>query len=205
VHLNGNRRDVRLSHPLYREAVLALLPEATRRRLLIEHIERLEALGKRRREDFLRLTIWRLDAGLPASRDALVSGTRAARAGNDFALTIRLAEAALASGADDEVVPALGDALYELGRFDESANVVSGALARATDQLAIATLAANLHRAELWGLDDADRALATLRSAHDRLTVPVLQDVLRAAEANVLSFSNRPREAIEVLDSIGRL
>src|SRR5262249_54008115 len=107
--------------------------------------------------------------------------------------------------ANDEVVPALGDALYELGRFDEAANVVAGALRRADDELAIATLAANLHRSELWGLNDADRALATLRDARDRLTVRVLQDVLRAAEANVLAFSNRPREAIEVLDTIGRI
>lgn len=199
---DGNRHDVRLSHPLYAEILQNEMLSVTRRRLLLRHVEMVEARGARRRDDVVRLVLWRLEAGSTAPLAELVFAVRTAWTGKDFELTRRLGEAVLEAGGHAAVISPLGDALYELGEFERGAQLVSDALDLETDELRMVELAISLHRLRLWGLDDAEGALKALHTTYDRLTAAPLREVLQAADANVLAFSGRPEEAIERLHGL---
>ena len=55
VRADGRRQQVSLSHPLYGEILRATMPGLTRRRLLLDLADRIEAHGARRREDAIRV------------------------------------------------------------------------------------------------------------------------------------------------------
>ena len=68
VRLDGRRQIVTLGHPLHGEILRARMPALTRRRLLLEHADHLDALGARRREDAIRSATARLEASGSADR-----------------------------------------------------------------------------------------------------------------------------------------
>ena len=203
VTAHGGRPSLMIAHPMYGEIIVAHTPEAERRCVLLDHVRDVERRGVGQADDLMRLAVWRLDAGEIADREVLVRGARVARAANDFVTTRRLAEAARESGAGDEIVGLLGDALYELGHYERAAALVRGALDRSTDEFKIVEHAVRLRDIEFWGLNDPEAALRTLREGRARLTTPALQDGLRAAEAMSLAFAERPREALALLEEIG--
>ena len=57
VRTERRRELVRFAHPLYGEIVRARMPALTRRRLLLEHADRIEAHGACRREDPVRIAV----------------------------------------------------------------------------------------------------------------------------------------------------
>jgi DNA-binding CsgD family transcriptional regulator/DNA-binding transcriptional ArsR family regulator len=199
---DGNRHEVRLSHPLYAEILQREMLSVTRRRLLMRHVETVQSHGSRRRDDVVRLVLWRLEAGSTAPIDDLVLAARTAWTGKDFELTRRLGEAVLEAGGHVAVISPLGDALYELGEFERGAQLVADALDGETDEMRMVELAISLHRLRLWGLDDPDGALEALHSTANRLTSEPLCEVLQAADANVLAFSGKPAQAIDRLQGM---
>ena len=96
----------------------------------------------------------------------------------------------------------LGEALYELGAFEEAHRV----LARrqgfpASEQVALrlaATRAKNAH----WGLCQPDMALAVNAAARAVVTSPPLVEELVADEASILMFSGHPDQALDILRTI---
>lgn len=195
------RTLARLVHPLFAEVLAEQIPQLTRRQVLAETADRL-AQHSERPEDQLRATLWRLEARADPDLDELRRALSAARSGRDFTLVARLALAAIEAGAGDEVVGALGDALYELGDFEAAAAHVHGALERARDDVAVLELALSLHRIQLWGLNQPDEALSTLAAASERVELDVLREAMRAVRANVFAYSTRPQAA---LDELGNL
>ena len=115
VRLDGRRQIVTLSHPMHGEILRARMPALTRRRLLLEHADHLDAHGARRREDAIRSATARLEASGSADADLLVGSARLARYGHDFATVERLARAALRDGMTSEIGLLLGEALHEIG------------------------------------------------------------------------------------------
>ncbi|HAP78050.1 MAG TPA: hypothetical protein DCR14_18450, partial [Acidimicrobiaceae bacterium] len=98
----------------------------------------------------------------------------------------------------------LSDALYEMGDFTGSAAEATAALGVATEPDEQGMLVASLYRAYLWGLDDADGALAVIDFAL-AVTPPGEATVqLTVAAANALSFSDRPALALERLAVLDR-
>src|SRR6266508_63810 len=176
LRTDRRRQQVSLAHPLYGEVLRDRLPRLTRRRILLEHADRIEAFGARRRGDPLRIATWRLDALGTADPELLLSGARLARYGHDFAQVRRLAGAALAERVSDEGRLLLGEALYELGEFDEAEQMLSAA-----EQVVpvVATRVRNL----TWGLLRPEEALAISRATRARVTDPVRHQELLAAEA----------------------
>ncbi len=115
VRVEGRRQIVTLAHPLYGEILRARMPALTRRRLLLEHADHIDALGARRREDTIRSAIARLEASGSADPQLLV------RAGPPGPLRPRLrhassgsARAALRDGMTSEIGLLVGEALHEL-------------------------------------------------------------------------------------------
>ena len=60
------RTTVRLAHPLYGEVVRRRCPVTRVRRLLADLAYLVEAAGARRRDDLLRVAVWRLDSDTAA-------------------------------------------------------------------------------------------------------------------------------------------
>ena len=199
---NGMRREVRLSHPLFGDSIRASLPESSRRRILRRQADELQALGLRRRGDDLRCVLWRLDAGVVSDQAALVRATNSANAGKDYELTIRLARAAVGAGAGIEAIAPLSEALYEVGRFEESYEVAARAMESETDERQLVRLAVNMQRIMLWGLDDARGAVEMLDATKERVTHPVLRQMLEASKSSSYAFSYLPREALEVVERV---
>jgi DNA-binding CsgD family transcriptional regulator len=192
-------RQFRLVHPVYADVLRAHITVLRERVLYADAVRRLAPCATA--ADHLRLTVWRLDAGTTPPIDDLLAAARSAFAGRDLLLTRRLARAACAvepahSGANR----LLSDSLYEMGAFAESAQVATDALGTATDPDEQAMLVASLYRSYLWGLDDADGAVAVADFA--AAVTPTDNGKLRltVAAANALAFSDRPRLAAERME-----
>jgi DNA-binding CsgD family transcriptional regulator len=123
---DGRRSEVRLSHPLYTEMLRAKIPAIRLRRLSLKLAEALEATPGRRRDDVLRLGLWRLEAGALSSPELLVEAARRARAARNSELAGRLARAALSAGAGVTAGLILGEVEFLAGRHEEGERILAG-------------------------------------------------------------------------------
>ncbi len=202
VRADGRRQQVSLSHPLYGEILRATMPGLTRRRLLLDLADRIEAHGARRREDAIRVAAARLEATGTADPDLLLKAARLARYGHDFAQVARLGRAAALEGVTPEVGLLLGEALHELGDFEEAERVLQAAEAAAADDDALLVPIIELHTRNLmWGLSKPTEALEHNRAARDRLSGHPSHSELTLNEAMLLTYSGRPLDILSVLES----
>ncbi|HEV8565717.1 MAG TPA: LuxR C-terminal-related transcriptional regulator [Actinoplanes sp.] len=124
---NGRRRDVRLAHPLYGEVVRGRCPVTRAHRLLATLADLVEDAGARRRDDLLRVAVWRLDSGSAQDGALLLEAAGQAFARFDLELTERLSAAARDAGAGYEAAELLATALLHTERPDEAVAVLDGA------------------------------------------------------------------------------
>ena len=199
---SGRRQLVGLAHPLHAQVVREAMPRLRARRLLLEQVQRVEDHGARRRDDALRLAVWRLDATGTADADLLVSAARLARAAHDYPLVERLAAAAILLEPDVRASTLLGEALYEQGRFDESEHVLAAAQQSAPAAGQDTVRLTLLHAVTLFfGLGRADDALALLDAA-SLVTDEADGDdaaVVASMRALLLTQAGRSREALAAL------
>lgn len=178
---SGNRTVVRFAHPIYGEVVSAAMPRARTRRVMRGLATRLERTGARRQDDMLRLALWSIDGGSPASLDVLLAAARRALATFDAALAERLARAALAAEGDGVLAELLlGEALAGQQRVDEAEQVLMRAEGRALSDDQVAQVA--LARANLLYFRGGrtDAAAQVLGRALGRLKDPGWRDELQS-------------------------
>ncbi len=202
IVIEGARQQVRMAHPLYGEVVRAGIPVRRRQEICRTLADRVEARGTRRREDTLRVALWRLDGGGPGRADVLLEGATQARYAADFALAERLARAAWTQAPDAENASLLGETLDQLGRHAEAEAVLSaGEALVATDRertmIALAR-SSNLFR----GLGRAPEADAVIAAAEQRVGDPELLDELRGQRAIHVLFEGRIDDAIVIVDPL---
>ena len=87
---SGRRVDVAVPHPLFAEVLRADLPAARGRDHRLALAAALESRGARRREDLVRITAWRLDAGGSVDARTVSQAVRLALAQGDHRLAGRL-------------------------------------------------------------------------------------------------------------------
>ncbi len=204
VRPEGRRQQVTLSHPLYREIVLARMPLLTRRRLLRELADLIDGYGARRREDHIRSATARLEATGWADPELLVKAARLARFGHDFVQVERLARAARVDGSTTELGLLLGEALHELGRFDEADGVLRGSEEVADDDdPLLAPVVEMLARNLMWGLRRDDDTLEANGRARHRASDPAALEELALNEALLLNYSGRPADALALIAQQG--
>ncbi|ANZ34920.1 hypothetical protein BBK82_01335 [Lentzea guizhouensis] len=170
VEPSGSRTVVRLGHPLYGRPLRTTCPASRAQSHQRALAAALEATGARRREDFMRITTWRLGSGCPISVDLLVAAAEQAWAARDVTLAERLCRAAVAAGGTSQAGHVLGQVLMH-GRAPAEAEaalaeVMAGPLSPADLGRLGATRSMNLH----FGLGDAEAAAAVL----DAVDVPGL-------------------------------
>jgi DNA-binding CsgD family transcriptional regulator len=116
---DGQRLEVRLAHPVYGEVLRSRLSGLASRRVARALAEALEQTGLRRRDDGLRVAVWRLSIG-GGTPEQLLAAARTARWHLDLSLAFRLAKAAAESGAGFEAELLTAQLLLRLGRADEA-------------------------------------------------------------------------------------
>ncbi len=114
--MDGRRLQVSLSHPVLTDVVRAGI-SPRRERALARALA--EASGGRRQGDTLHLASLRLVGG-GGSAELLLAGAKAARAQRDFALTERMARAAMESGEGFEARILAAEAAHLRGRQDDA-------------------------------------------------------------------------------------
>ncbi len=195
VVADGRRRDVRLAHPLYGEVVRRRCPVTRSRRLLAELADLVEGAGARRRDDLLRVAVWRLDSGTAQRGTLLLDAARQAFGRFDIDLARRLATAARDAGAGRAAAELLATVLLFADSPEEALTVLDAdpddSARRLTARAAV----------EFFGLGRAEAA--DLLAAAD-LADPAERARVRAFESFIrLQLDQLPtarRLAREVLD-----
>lgn len=202
VHTQGVTGDteVTFAHPLFGESVLGRISALRGRSARHELANAIESTATDRRDDALRVAVLRLEAGGQGDVRALSRGAMLARYAHDFALTARLGRAAFSVEPTALCGMVLGEALYELGEFDEAKVVLETALALTDDQREIIIIGGQLLTVLFWGLqrDGDDAELADRLQA--TLTDPLCVGALIAQRASIAGFSGDARTAMALLD-----
>jgi DNA-binding CsgD family transcriptional regulator len=174
VVADERRRDVRLAHPLYGEVVRRRCPVTRSRRLLAGLADLVEGAGARRRDDLLRVAVWRLDSGTAQDGALLLDAARQAFSRFDIDLARRLASAASDAGAGFAAAELLATVLLFADRPEEALAVLDATpddgARRLTSRAAV----------EFFGLGRAEAA-DTLAAA--KLADPAEAARVRAFEA----------------------
>ncbi len=184
---------VRAGHPLYAESVRESIPAARAGELSRQLADAFEIDG-RMEANLLRVVSWRLDAGHQPGADLLITASLRAAERQDWNLSRRLAEQAVAGGGGPEATFALADALRALGRYRDALEVLGDRDGEGDDELArVAVLRALIL---FWGLgriDDADEVLARAENCIVELGDRTWVEAVRAGMFN---FAGRPLDAV---------
>lgn len=199
--VDGLRHQLVLAHPLYGEVLRADMTATGRHAILLAVAETTTSLGARRREDPRRVATWRLDGGGNPDPALLRQAAVVARNANDFVAVARLSRYLRRHGPTVETAVLLGEALYELGEFEDAEAVLAEPAADGTSSLHLAQRATTRAKNLQWGLCDWQGALQVVNDARDEAGTDVA-DVLTTAEASVMLFSGRPQLALDLLDGI---
>jgi DNA-binding CsgD family transcriptional regulator len=119
-----------------------------------------------------------------------------------WAVVRRLIEAVPAGQLDAAGALLLGEALYELGVFDEAERVLARGQELPSSENVALRLAVTRSKNANWGLCQPQKALAINAAARAVITARPLAEQLVADEAAVLMFSGHPDRALAVLDGI---
>jgi DNA-binding CsgD family transcriptional regulator len=203
VDVEDRRANVRLAHPLYGEVVRRRCPVSRTRRLLASLAELVEKTGAQRREDLLRVAVWRLDSDTARDPAPLLEAAGQAFATFDVPLAARLARAAMDAGGGF----AAGELLATILMFGDQPEQALAVLDRVRGEL---TTDARRGRwltarglASYWGLS-RESTVDELREDADRLTDPSDRARVRAFEALMrlhgLQYAETVRLAHAILD-----
>ncbi|GAB3954905.1 hypothetical protein GCM10027614_62800 [Micromonospora vulcania] len=121
---HDRRTNVRLAHPLYGEVLRRRCPVSRTRRLQAHLAELLEQVGKRRRDDLLRVAVWRLDSGTAQDGALLLDAAVQAFTRYDVPLATRLARAALNADGGSDAAELLATILMFADRPEEAIGVL---------------------------------------------------------------------------------
>ena len=194
--------EVRLAHPLHGEVIRAAMPRLRARAILLAEAERLETSYPAHGPAALRIAVWRLDAGGRPDPAVLVRGAYLARDAQDFRLVRRLIEAVPDEQLDAAEALLLGEALYELGVFEDAERVLALGQGLPSSEHVALRLAVTRSKNANWGLCQPETALAINAEARAIVTDQPLVEQLVAEEASILMFSGHPDRALAVLERI---
>src|SRR6516162_8137413 len=193
--------EVRLAHPLHGTVVRTAVPRSRARAVLLAQASRLEAASPSG-PAALRIAIWRLDAGGQPDPAVLIRGAHLARYAHDFRVVRRLIEAVPSEQLDAVGALLLGEALYELGAFDDAELVLARGQQLPSSEPVALRLAVTRAKNAQWGLCEPEAALAINAAATAVITSSPLAEELVADGASVLTFSGYPGRALAVLERI---
>ncbi|QXJ24814.1 hypothetical protein AGRA3207_006213 [Actinomadura graeca] len=208
----GRRLQAWLAHPLFGEVTRDRTPVLRARRRRAALADTVERTGMRRREDLLRVAVWRLDSGTAADPALALQACLRARGAYDLALAERFARAALDAGGGLEAALPLAGILYVTGRGEEGEALLESVAASPADRPRTDRERSRYATTRALGLVLAlgrgDDALRLLDEARAGMTGRVeLRDIdlLGARVHLLLGEFAQAREALGRVRSSGRL
>jgi DNA-binding CsgD family transcriptional regulator len=196
------RMTVRLTHPLYGELLRAIVPPLRRRSICRQLATALQEIGGRRRDDLLRLAVWRMDSGGVADPALLATAARqASMEFFDHVLAERLARAAIEAGGGTSAQRILAEALFSQGRAEEAQAPLAQLQRTAPRQERphLALLRANIL---FWGLGRALDAEQLLQEARPDLSGSYWEDEAAVLRATIAFTRGRTRAALDEVTPI---
>lgn len=203
VGRDDRRLNVRLGHPLYGEVLRRQCPVSRTRRLRARLADLIEAVGKRRRDDLLRVAVWRLDSGTAQDPALLLGAAGQAFARYDVPLATRLARAALDADGGFAAAELLATILMFADRPGEAVDVLDSVTGQldATDRYSRWLTVRGM--VSYWGLRQ-EATVEELAGRAAELTDIADQTRIRAFEAIMrlhrLDLAAAQRLACAVLD-----
>ena len=149
---HDRRTNVRLAHPLYGEVMRRRCPVSRTRRLQAHLAELLEQVGKRRRDDLLRVAVWRLDSGTAQDPALLLDAAVQAFTRYDVPLATRLARAALDADGGYDAAELLATILMFADRPDEAIDVLDAVTPEPGDERRLCRWLTVRGMVSYWGL-----------------------------------------------------
>ncbi|WP_371674171.1 LuxR C-terminal-related transcriptional regulator [Streptomyces sp. NBC_00289] len=205
IDTDRRRTTLQLAHPLYGEIIRADIPHLVRRRTLLQQVQRAESRGTRRRDDALHIASWRLAATGTADPALLLQAAGLARHAHDYEQVIVLIDAVPESCWTAQTRLLLGEALWELGRWERADAVLADAdsVMINEDQKISLTITRMLNLQ--WMAGRSVQALAVAEAARMRVTSAAGQELLRIAESYILVVSGQPARGLALLEDIDSL
>jgi DNA-binding CsgD family transcriptional regulator len=202
IETSGRRREARLAHPTHGEVLrseMTALRGMSLNRLLAEAVQ---ATGARRREDVLRVAIWRLEGGGHVHAELMLEAARQAYFARDDALTERLARAAFDDGGGVEAALLLGEVLGSGGRHAEAESLLAHAAGAVETDRQWALVAMARADALYWGLAQESEARATLLEAEAAVGDQSWRHELAGARATYELLAGRPQHALAAVEPL---
>ncbi|MFI5834940.1 LuxR C-terminal-related transcriptional regulator [Micromonospora sp. NPDC051300] len=200
---DDRRLNVRLAHPLYGEVMRRQCPVSRTRRLQATLAELLEQVGKRRRDDLLRVAVWRLDSGTAQNVALLLDAAVQAFGRYDVPLATRLARAALEAGGGTDAAELLATILMFGDRPEEAIRVLDQVAEEIRDDRRRSRWLTVRGMVSYWGLN-RESTVEEIAARGAELTDPADRARVRAFEAIMrlhrLDVDVAVRLAQEVLD-----
>jgi DNA-binding CsgD family transcriptional regulator/type II secretory pathway predicted ATPase ExeA len=154
---------VRLAHPIYGEAVRALVPTGRRVELRQRMVAALEDATDDPLLALMRSVGWALDCGIDVQPERLVRAAELANRSHDYVFAARAAKAGLGTAVDHRARLELAFAYRFIGRVDDAlAALEAGEPQGPEEQVELLLGRANLLQ---YGLDRVDEAMACLAEA----------------------------------------
>ncbi|NJC73695.1 AAA family ATPase [Planosporangium thailandense] len=198
---DDRRANVRLAHPLYGEVVRQRCPVTRLRRLLADLAGLVEAVGARRRDDLLRVAVWRLDSDTAADPRQLLDAARLAFAGYDIPLAIRLARAAWSTGAGADAAETLATLLMLADQPADALAVLDAATDLITADEQRCTWLCIRAVISYWGLAE-ECAREQLAKEGALLAAPCAQSWTRAIESVMRLHHGEHETALELAQGV---
>ncbi len=200
VEVCDRRTVVDLVHPMYGEVLRSRMTTLRLRSLQRALAEQLESRGTRRRDDPMRLALWRLEAGGDVDAELLHRAGRLALIGRDTELAERFAR-----GAADRGMPvAAARIVVESASLRADTDELERAVASVwnhpeLDDHDLAHLASRHADVLFQAHSDLDGALDVINDALGRMTSAAPRASLAAHRASLLANAGRPLEALAAI------
>ncbi|MGE4426336.1 MAG: AAA family ATPase [Solirubrobacteraceae bacterium] len=198
---DGRRLQLRLAHPLYADVLRAQTSVVRIGAMARSLADLVEQAGARRRDDLLRVGIWRLDGG-GGDPGVLLGAARAARWHYDFGLAERLARAAVESGAGFEGRLLAAQTAALQGRAEDAERQLAGLAPEVVDDDQRARVA--IARIDgLWlSLGRMREGLRVADEAEAAISDPDLRKEVSSHRAGLVLGSEGPAATVRVLESM---
>jgi DNA-binding CsgD family transcriptional regulator len=200
---DDRRFNVRLAHPLYGEVVRRHCPATRTLRLKAQLADLLEQAGNRRRDDLLRVAVWRLDSGTAQNAQLLLRAAGQAFGRFDVPLAARLARAALAAGGGFDAAELLATILMFTDQPEEAITVLDSVADQVTSDQRRGRWLTVRGMVTYWGLCQ-ESTVPEISAAAAKLEDPPARARVRAFEAIMrlhrLEFAEALRLSRAVLD-----
>lgn len=196
--LDGQRLELHLAHPVYGDVVRSRLTATRLQEIARARADVAEAGGARRREDTLRIAIWRLDGGGDINPHLMLIAAQTSRWRYDFTLAARLAGAAVRAGGGFEAQLLTAELANLQGRPHDARAQLEHLATTCTDDRQRLTVALMQVDTLAFALGRCQEALTTVEEHQTHLTDRQAWAELEAQRASLLLATRGPAHAAPV-------